>query len=71
MNDIWLGVPHALLKIRQGTVATVPPDGGFMRPMQHGILFDTTKVHFNCGGAFVGLEDIIAKGLGRGGYGFD
>ena len=54
----------------EGTVATVPPQGGYKHPQQPGIPFDTTNVLFICGGAFVGLEDIIAKRLGRGGFGF-
>jgi ATP-dependent Clp protease ATP-binding subunit ClpX len=54
----------------EGTVATVPPAGGYKHPMQPGIPFDTTNVLFICGGAFVGLEDIIARRLGRGGFGF-
>ena len=54
----------------EGTVATVPPQGGYKHPAQPGVPFDTTNVLFICGGAFVGLEDIIAKRLGRGGFGF-
>ncbi len=48
----------------------VPPAGGYKHPQQPGVPFDTTNVLFICGGAFVGLEDIIAKRLGRGGFGF-
>ncbi len=69
-KDLRLGVQHALLKLIEGSVATVPPAGGYKHPMQPGIPFDTTNVLFICGGAFVGLEEIIAKRLGRGGFGF-
>ena len=69
-KDMKLGVQHGLLKILEGSVATVPPLGGYKHPAQPGVPFDTTNVLFICGGAFVGLEDIIAKRLGRGGFGF-
>ena len=55
----------------EGTIATVSPAGGYKHPAQPGVPFDTTNVVFICGGAFVGLEDIIAKRLGRGGFGFE
>ncbi len=70
-KDMRLGVQHGLLKILEGCIATVPPLGGYKHPMQPGIPFDTTNVLFICGGAFVGLEEIIAKRLGKGGFGFD
>src|SRR5271166_3573603 len=69
-KDMKLGVQHGLLKLLEGTIATVPPQGGFKHPQQPGVPFDTTNVLFICGGAFVGLEEIIAKRLGRGGFGF-
>src|SRR5271165_1218018 len=69
-KDLRQGVQHGLLKLLEGTIATVPPQGGYKHPQQPGIPFDTTNVLFICGGAFVGLEEIIAKRLGRGGFGF-
>ena len=51
----------------EGTIATVPPQGGYKNPAQPGVAFDTSNVLFICGGAFVGLEDIIPKR--RGGVG--
>jgi len=64
------GVQQALLKILEGTVASVPPQGGRKHPHQEFIQLDTTNVLFICGGAFGGLEDIIAHRIGKRGVGF-
>lgn len=65
------GVQESLLKLIEGTIANVPPDGGRKHPEQKYIQIDTSNILFICGGAFSGIEELISKRIGQGTFGFN